>query len=162
MILPRTRFESSGTRTESVGASPAATTAALGDRVFVTDALGDLLDQQRSTSVDPVWVLPAMSIGPRRVTVVLEPTWTRGPGDVVVIEAVAVPPSDVDAILRLDCAAGPAPTGDGGRLTIDWSLRMWPPVPRALAAAVRPALDGAVGRVVDRVFARIVAGVEGA
>ena len=132
----------------------------LADPTFVTTALGDLVEPEHSRSSDaPLWVLPTLSVAGRGVRVVLEPSWSR-PADGVTIEAVAVPPSDVD--LHLGMVNTVHPRGPTSVVHTAWRLAMWVPLPRLVAAAVAPALDASVDRVVDRIMDRIVAGVEGA
>ena len=158
MIVPRSAFEASGERIVDASSPRDHTLDLLADPAFVTAALGDLVDADPTQSADaPLWVLPSISVGGRGVRIVLEPTWSRPP-ETVSIDAIAVPPSDVD--LRLGLVNTVLPRGTGCAVHTSWRLKMWVPLPRPLASALGPALDASVNRVVDRIMDRIVAGVE--
>ena len=158
MIVPRSSFTSAGERRVTAASSPARALELLGDPVFVTEALGDLVDVDDAQGADePLWVLSGLSIGGRRMRVVLEPSWSRR-DDTVVISAMAVPPSDIDLTLGLDNTVRSAPPGCLVRTA--WRLRLWVPLPRPLASALTPALDASVDRVVDRIMGLIVDGIE--
>lgn len=160
MIVPRSSFTSVGDRRVTAACPPARALDLLDDPAFVTGTLGDLVDADDSQGDGaPLWVLSGLSIGGRQMRLVLEPTWSRR-DDTVVIDALAVPPSDIDLTLGLENTVGAAPAGC--LVHTAWRLRLWVPLPRPLASALTPALEASVDRVVDRIMGLIVDGIESA
>lgn len=153
-----TEVARAGTRVSRVATSPRRTLELLADPAFVTEVLGDLLDQQRSSGEAPVrWTLPRLHVGTAAVEIVLAPRWQLH-ADRVVVHAVTTEEADAHVELRLTCVV--APDGNATSVTFAWTLRLDVPLPRMLIGLARPALDRGIGQVVEDILRRIVDGVE--
>lgn len=154
----RTPISRSGVRHARVGVSPPRVVDLLSDPVFVTRALDDLLDQERSRETEPVtWALPRLHLGTHGLEVVLHPSFVVE-RHVVTIIAASSPASDAEATISLRGSAVAA--ADHSLLTTQWGLDLVLPLPQAVVRLARPALHRAVERIVDDITDRLARGLD--
>lgn len=156
----RTPISRSGVRHARVGAQPPRVVDLLSDPAFVTRALGDLLDQQRSRGTEPVtWALPRLHLGTQGLEVVLRPSFAVD-RRTVTITASSTPTSDADATITLRGTA--VAEQDHSVLSTYWELDLVVPLPHAVVRLARPALHRAIEGSVDDITSRLASGIDGA
>lgn len=156
MIFGSSDLRREGTDASHVSAPVEEAVAALSRPCFVTRALGDLLDQGRSSGVDPVvWVLPPVRAGGRSLRTVLQPRWTVD-GTTVRIDAPSTERSDTDVRLLLTTRVT---ADDRTTLTTSWRVDVVVPVPRAVVQLAGSSLDRSVRAIVSRVTGRVACAI---
>lgn len=133
--------------------------AMLSDQQFVTDAMGDLLDQQRSSAAPARWVLPGMEVMGVSVEIVLLPVWQETDDRVVHIDAASDDGSDVEVELDLQLRATPT-SATASELVTSWEMGLVAPVPRAMLQFAQGAIDQAIDEVVGEIVDRVATAVE--